>query len=209
MPEQSTSQERMIAAAVHLFARKGFYGTSTKDVSKLANVSEGNIFRYFPTMRDLFLCALESELVKLTVRAEALVRVANADNAHAALQSVFELITETMAKQPELVRLLHFSALEFGPDVETLFRQYVRPMTEALATHLQKWSSDYGSRHVNPSIAVLSFIATVILLQDFFPAFSDSAVPFESVENAATAYAALWCQVISTASKSQTSDCLT
>jgi AcrR family transcriptional regulator len=190
-------RERMIAAAVCLFARSGFYGTTARDVAKLANVSEGNIFRYFPTMRDLFLGALESELQKLSVRAEALERVAKAENAHAALRSVFKLITETMAKQPELVRLLHFSALEFGPDIEPLFRRYVRPIVEALAAHLQKWSRGNGSCAISPTIAVLSFIATAILLQDFFPAFSGSPLPFESVKSTAVAYAELWCRVLS------------
>ncbi len=200
MPDQNKSEERIIAAAVCLFAQKGFYGITTKGISKLANVSEGNIFRYFPTKRDLFLGAIESELRKLSVRAEALVGVAQAENADVAFRAVFGLITESMAKQPELIRLLHFSALEFGPDIEPMFRQYVRPIIDVLATNLQKWSFADHSREANstPITAVLSFISTIILLQNFFPAFSGSPLPSESIESTAAAYANVWCRVLST-----------
>lgn len=188
----------MIAAGVTLFARSGFNGVTTKEIAQSANVSDGNIFRYFPTKRDLFLCSLESELQKLSVRAKELARTMNAEDSRTALQAVLELITEGMVKQPELVRLLHFSALEFKPDIEPIFRRHVYPIFELLATHRQKGARDLDSCDVSPMTTFLFFIATVILLQDFFPSCSGCPSPFESVESAAATYAALWCQVIST-----------
>jgi AcrR family transcriptional regulator len=199
MHEQSKSQERMITAAVSLFSRSGYNGVTTKDVAGLAEVSEGNIFRYFPRKRDLFLGAIESELQKLTVRAEALVRIADAGDSHAAIHALLELITEAVVKQPELLRLLSFSALEFGPDIEPLFRKYIRPIVDVLARHMRRCSNDFGLPGLNPTITILSFIATVILVQDFFPAFSGSQLPFDSVEGALSAYTELWYRVLSTA----------
>lgn len=40
-------QERIIEAALELFAKEGFKATSTSKVAKLAGVSEGLIFRHF------------------------------------------------------------------------------------------------------------------------------------------------------------------
>jgi AcrR family transcriptional regulator len=200
MPEQSSSQERMIAAAVCLFARAGFNGTTTKDVAKLASVSEGNIFRYFPTKQDLFLGALESELQKLSVRAEVLVLIAEATDSHAALGAVFEMITETMMKQPELIRLLHFSLLEHRPDIKPALRRYLRPIVELVVKNLQRWPCGPDSCDEYPSIGVLSFIATiatVTLLQDSFSEFHESARPFESVESAAAVATKLWSRILS------------
>jgi AcrR family transcriptional regulator len=200
MPDQGSSQERMIAAAVCLFAHAGFNGTTTKDVAKLAKVSEGNIFRYFPTKQDLFLAALESELQKLSIRAEALVLVAEAADFHAALEAVFEIITETMVKQPELVRLLHFSLLEHRPDIKPALRRYLRPIGELVVKKLRSWPCDSDSCDAYPSIGVLSFIATiatVTLLQDSFSELHGSSRPFESVESAAAVAAKLWSRVLS------------
>lgn len=192
-----------MAAAVHLFSRSGYYGTTTKEVSKLAHVSESNIFRYFPTKRDLFLSAIEHELTKVTGHGDDLVRVLNANNAHTALLSVFELISETMVLHPDLVRLLHFSAMEFGPDMEPLFCQHVRPYVECLSNSILRWSHGDQLSEMDPMLTVLSFIATVMLLQDLFPAFAGSTSPLTGVANPASAYAELWCRVLANSPETQ------
>jgi AcrR family transcriptional regulator len=187
----------MIAAAVTLFARSGFNGVTTKEIAQCANVSDGNIFRYFPTKRDLFLSAFESELNKLSNSVEDLALITNAKDSQTALRAVFELVAGAMVKQPELVRLLHFSALEFKSDIDRIFQQHVYPICEALAQHRRERSCTNDSRDINPMTTVLFFIATIILLRDFFPSSSGCPLPFESDECGAT-FVDLWCQVVST-----------
>jgi AcrR family transcriptional regulator len=200
MTEVST-RDRIIAAAVTLFARAGFNGVTTKEIAKEANISDGSSYRYFPTKRDLFLCAFESELQKLSLCVQELARGTNAEDSRTALRSVLELITENMVKQPELVRLLHFSALEFKSDIEPMFRRHVYPIVEALSIRGQKESRDYATCdsydscenhdlcHISRMMTTLFFIATLVLLQDFFPSFSGCRSPFESVEGAVASYA--------------------
>ena len=40
-------QEKILQAALELFAKEGFKGTSTNKIAKKAGVSEGLIFRHF------------------------------------------------------------------------------------------------------------------------------------------------------------------
>jgi AcrR family transcriptional regulator len=190
------SQERMMAAAVHLFARSGYNGTTTKEISKLANVSESNLFRCFSTKRNLFLSAIEHELKKVSGGADDVVRAINASDTHNALSSVFRFISEAIARQPELVRLLHFSAMEFGPDMEPLFCRHVRPSVECLSDSIRRLSHGGEFSEIDPMLTVLSFIATVMFLQDLFPAFAGSTSPFKIGENTISAYSDLWCRVL-------------
>ena len=189
------SRDRMIAAAVTHFARAGFNGVTTKEISQSANVSDGNIYRYFPTKRDLFLCAFESELQKLSIRAEEFAQIPDAGDSRSAMRAGLELIANNMVKQPELVRLLHFSALEFKSDIEPMFRRHVYPIFEALSKRQQAGSGDlhscedHESCDVSQLTTALFFTATVILLQDFFPSFSGCRSPFGSVESAVASYA--------------------
>lgn|ERR1039458_8425591 len=192
---KTISRDRVIAAAVTLFARAGFNGVTTKEIAQSADVSGGNIYRYFPTKRDLFLCALESELQKLSVRAQQREPAMIAADSRTALRAVVKTITTTMVTQPDLVRLLHFSALEFKCDTEPIFQRHVYPIFEALVRHRQKCSC--GACDIGQMSTFLFFIATVILLQDVIPSFSGYPSPFGSIESAATAYADLWCQGIS------------
>lgn len=183
------TRERIIAAAVTLFARAGYNGVTTKEIAKAANVSDGNSYRYFPTKRDLFLCAFESELQKLSVPGKELARIANAEDQRAALRTGLELIANSMVKQPELVRLLHFSALEFKSDIEPMFQRHIHPIFEALSTQRRRESRGQDSSHINQMTTALFFIATIVLLHDFFPSFSGCNSPFESVEGAVASYA--------------------
>jgi AcrR family transcriptional regulator len=192
------TKDRMIAAAVTLFSRAGFSGVTTKDIAQCANVSEGNIFRYFPTKRDLFVACIDSELGKLSIRADVLARLANAEDPRSALRALFELITDTVVRQPELVRLLHYSALEFGPQMESVYRRHLDAIVTAAAENFKQWSQDYGFRDLDAGVTVMSFVATVILLQNY-PIFTGAVLPYPSVKAAADAYAELWYRVLSDA----------
>jgi len=51
---KTVTEARIVEAAVQLFAQKGFKGTSTKDIARLAKVNEVTLFRYFPNKAKLF-----------------------------------------------------------------------------------------------------------------------------------------------------------
>jgi hypothetical protein len=130
------------------------------------------------------------------VRTEQLDQIANVNDSRVALRTLFEPITHTVVNQPGLVRLLHFSALEFGPDMEPVYRRHLDAIITASAKNFEKWSKDYGFRDLSAQVTVLSFVATVVLLQNY-PVFTGSVLPFPSVESAAAAYAELWYRVLS------------
>src|ERR687898_438695 len=51
-------RQHLIEVALHLFATNGFRGTTTKAIAQAAGVSEGIIFRHFPTKEDLYIAIL-------------------------------------------------------------------------------------------------------------------------------------------------------
>jgi len=46
-PTEAETQTRILKAAQRLFARRGFEGTTTRELAKAAGVAEGTLFRYF------------------------------------------------------------------------------------------------------------------------------------------------------------------
>src|ERR1700756_3220943 len=51
------SEERrkaIVTAAVPLFARRGFAGTTTKELAEAAGISEALLFRHFPSKKHLY-----------------------------------------------------------------------------------------------------------------------------------------------------------
>ena len=53
-------RKAIVAAAVPLFARKGFAGTTTKELAETAGISEALLFRHFPSKKQLY-----SEILRL------------------------------------------------------------------------------------------------------------------------------------------------
>src|SRR5579883_1509167 len=65
----------IIAAAVPLFARKGFSGTTTREIAEAANVSEALLFKHFPSKKRLY-----GEILRLGCEGDpALERLADLD----------------------------------------------------------------------------------------------------------------------------------
>jgi len=108
-------RQLILGAAKRCFARHGFAGTTTKSVAAAASISEGLLFKHFPTKSALY--------------AEILAEECAADPA---LQSILELepSTETLVVLiREMVR--HFEEVQTMPDQEEA--QRLRLM---LASHL-------------------------------------------------------------------------
>ena len=65
MPQilKDETRSAILQAALTVFAQKGFKDTSMQDVSRLAALSVGNIYRYFPDKLALYAAALPPELM--------------------------------------------------------------------------------------------------------------------------------------------------
>lgn len=50
---------QIIKAAIKLFSQKGFTATTTKEIAKKAGISEGTIFRYYKTKKDILLYMID------------------------------------------------------------------------------------------------------------------------------------------------------
>jgi len=55
-------REMIARAALKLFAERGYERTTTKEIARAAGISEGTIFRYFPTKHDLLLAFFSREV---------------------------------------------------------------------------------------------------------------------------------------------------
>lgn len=61
----TVKQERVVQVAIRLFAEKGYSNTSTAEIAKAADVSEGTIFKQYGTKEKLLLSLIVSHLKEL------------------------------------------------------------------------------------------------------------------------------------------------
>jgi len=134
---RGSAEERILTTAASLFAQFGYNGVSTREIASSAEVNEVTIYRHYPRKRDLYVAVLAAELQRVHLRGELLTKLAEAQTGRAALTCTFELIATTLQQQPQLLRLLQYSALELSDDLDPLLLAYRQIGHEAIGRQLE------------------------------------------------------------------------
>ena len=176
-----STQARILAAAMVLFARSGYNGVSTRDIASAVGVNEVTIYRHYPHKRDLYFAVLESELRQVHLRGDLLARLADASDGRAALNRTFELIAAALTQKPDLIRLVQFSALELGEDIDPLLRKHLRELIEVIAGYLKPWIGTGELCRSDARAPILMFVAIVFGYGSLHRIFSGSPSGPESI----------------------------
>ncbi len=67
-PRTGNKRERLIASAVELFAEKGFFYTTTAEVSAHAGVAAGTLYLYFNSKDDLLVAVLDTFIDEFSLK---------------------------------------------------------------------------------------------------------------------------------------------
>jgi AcrR family transcriptional regulator len=84
-PDYDKRREAILAAAAHLYARRGFQGASVADLAKACSTSKSLIYHYFPSKDDLLYATMAAHLDALVAAAE---QATFADSAEARLRAL-------------------------------------------------------------------------------------------------------------------------
>lgn len=186
--ERLSGQERrtqIIDAALQVFAEKGFSGARTREIAKLAGISETLVFQHFKTKRELYRCALKELFGKHPVMPEVEEKM-SVKNDSGVLRNVASHLIRHNRRDPRILRLALFSALEqlhFGKIVHDGGDEAGPTLTEFLGAYFQQRIDDGAFKKVNAVIAANLFIETVMMYAaDQQACISGPALPFSDEE---------------------------
>ncbi|MFC6984063.1 TetR/AcrR family transcriptional regulator [Streptomyces cirratus] len=119
-------RESVIRAAMHEFARGGYYGTSTEVIAKRVGVSQPYLFRLFPNKQAIFVAAVARCTEDIRLVFEKATEGLGSEEAHRAMADAYiELIAEHPDKlQMQLQASLAVAAAEAAGETE--FGEMVR-----------------------------------------------------------------------------------
>jgi AcrR family transcriptional regulator len=155
-------RHQIIQVAMDHFSCKGFDGTTTREISKAAGVSEAIIFRHFATKEDLYAAIIDFLICdeSATFYSEIDQAMQSKDDM-AVFESVAFKILETHRRKPGLLRLLLYSGLE-GHKLSQLFMEtQVRPVYEWLGNYIARRMTEKMFRKTDPMILVRAFLGMV------------------------------------------------
>ena len=164
MGERLSGEERrrvIIEAALSLFSRKGFRGTTTKEIAQAASCSEAMLFKHFATKDALYSAILESKVQIEATLAKARQAAARRDDAGVFRAVGLEGLIQT-EQDPSLMRLLLFSALEGHALAHAFFETKVRSLHEFLGSYIDARIAEGVFRPVNSLVAARGFVGMIV-----------------------------------------------
>lgn len=134
---QDGARERILAAALGVFAERGFDGARTREIAERAGANLGLIKYYFNDKEQLWKAAVERAFAEL--QAGFAERVAPSDGADtlAWLERTVRQFVHFVARHPEFMRLMNDEAKRDSRRMRWLADRFVRPLTEVVGAHLE------------------------------------------------------------------------
>ena len=158
----SSRREQILEIATQLFARQGYEGTTTRQISSECGVTEAMIFRHFPTKEELYWAVIERKIGS----AKPSQRMQEALHAGGSELEVFSRVAyeilERRSQDSTLSRLLLFSALEKHTLSQRFLATYAADYYESLADYIRHRMEEGQFRVTHPLLAARAFVGMVI-----------------------------------------------
>jgi TetR/AcrR family transcriptional regulator len=154
-------RQQIIQAAMELFAKQGFQGTTTREIADRTHVNEAILFRHFPHKDDLYWAVIEAKCCGLRGPQELRQTLKNAATPREALVAIAEDILRRNAEDPTRPRLFLFSALENHRLTHRFFRSYIAQYYDILADYIREQIRQGNFRSMEPRLAARCFFAMV------------------------------------------------
>jgi TetR/AcrR family transcriptional regulator len=164
-------RRQIMHAASGLFARRGYGGTTTREIAERAGINEALLFRHFPSKEKLYWTIIEEQCNARGRKQKIKDILERGGSDHEVFAAIAREFLVRNARDTELTRLLWFTALESHTLSRRFFTTYVAVYYEALAQYIRRRMRQGAFRHVDPLLSARGFLGMVVyhfLVQELF-----------------------------------------
>ena len=152
---ETEMRTRILRAAQKLFARKGFDGTTTKDLARRAGVAEGTIFRHFPNKKAILIELATNGWVEIL--SDLLTELSEMASDRAVAQVMRRRMLH-INQNVDLMRVCFFEA-QFHPELRDRIQSEVIAKMNEVAEAFVETAMERGVyRKMNPKIVARVFV---------------------------------------------------
>jgi AcrR family transcriptional regulator len=126
-----TSKEKIIKAAIKVFAAKGYDGTSMDEIARVARLTKPMIYYHFKNKKDLYLYLIESQVERFYNRLQDIL---TAPRDHLQILSMLiDYYDESFRTSPEMLQLFQRETVGHGRFLEHLTKNHLSKIQEQMA----------------------------------------------------------------------------
>lgn len=195
--KNSSQREKIISSAAQLFARQGYHGTSTREIARLADVSENTIFRHFERKEDLFWSAIRSRCSAVNLRRDVLEGMAEGHAPEVIVPKIVESLSDILNYSPELLRLIAVALLEMQWKADIFCEECLSPAFVAIGQYLTMCVQKGRVRNLDPTM-ITAALTTMVLVHPWVSRLIDGSKPsYSDNRDLGRAYSRFWLEVLS------------
>lgn len=155
---------QILRVAVGLFSKKGFGGTTTKEIAQAAGVSEAMVFRHYSTKQELYTAILDHKACSGDAMnpKELVAEALQEKDDRAVFQRLALGALEHHEADPEFQRLLLHSALEGHELAQMFFEKFVERVYALLGSYIAGRQRDGAMIEMDPAVVVRAFIGMIV-----------------------------------------------
>ncbi len=153
-------REDILKASLNLFASKGFHGTSMRDIARAANLTEGLIYHYFASKRDLFRAIIDEYSFLPLLR--TLPELAEQLDLRGLLTVLARGFFDVLRQNTQLTRLLLQEIQVFPEEKEAFFADAVGESIAELGGILDARMSERARQQVDPKVSARIFFNSLL-----------------------------------------------
>lgn len=157
--EQRRAQ--IVRVASTLFSKKGFKGTTTREIARAAGISEAVIFKHFSRKEELYKAIIDSRCLD-TGGESLLIGKLKDKKGREVFTTVAVHMLEEHHKDPSFIRLLTYSALEQHALSELFIKTRALELLGFLEEKITGLIKEGAMKKVDPALAARAFIGMVV-----------------------------------------------
>lgn len=153
------TRERILRAALEVFARKGYHRAVVDDIVRASETSKGAVYHHFPNKEAIFLALVDDFAARL---ADAVARaIAGSHGALGKVEAALRAGLETFARNRDLARLLLLEALSLGPAYETKRTEIHERFAALIGGYLDQAVEEGAIPKLDTRVATLAWLGAV------------------------------------------------
>jgi AcrR family transcriptional regulator len=188
--------ERILRSATALFSRQGYYQTGTREIARLADISEVTLFRYFEHKEDIFVAALQSSFESTESRVGSFSRGVDGRTPEEVLPKIVSLLVDITTFSPELLKLASVAALEMRGKFQEMAYQLMAPLLSAISHYLRLNIENGRLRNLNPDIVTAAMAMTIIVQPELSKFIEGCQLSKLSAREGREEYSQFWLKIL-------------
>ena len=153
------TRERILDAALEVFARKGYHRALVDDIVRASSTSKGAVYHHFPNKQAVFLALVDDFAARLAGAVAA--AVGARQGALPKVEGALVAALSTFAGNERLARLILLEAVSLGPVYRAKRSEVAGRFAALIRGYLDEAVADGSIPHLDTRVATLAWLGAV------------------------------------------------